>query len=164
MSNWFLFFLFFVFFAVGKMLRLSGFLTGKVFEAICQVESKRTRSNVERFLFPLPFCPSPFLIFFFFIFLSAYQHDNWLLILAISRVRLAPIVSIRLSWAINVTSDLSKGAQSPFVSCTPERWKAQQWWSSLGSKSHTDDRVLLETLDLSQSVVFTKYRVFCVAK
>lgn len=109
--------------------------------------------SIKGFLFPLPFCPSPFLIFFFFyliLSLSAYQHDSWLLILTISRVRLAPIVSIRLSWAINVTSDLSKGAQSPFVSCTPERWKAQQWWSPLGLKSHTGDGVLLETLDLSQ--------------
>lgn len=92
MSNHFSFFLFF---CCGKNVKVVGVSDGKVFEAICQVESKRTRSNVERFLFPLPFCPSPFLIFL--IFLSAYQHDNWLLILAISRVRLAPIVSIRLS-------------------------------------------------------------------
>lgn len=54
----------------------------------------------------------------FLVCLSAHQHDNWLLILVISRVRLTPIVSIRLPWAINVTSDLSKGAQSPLSPVT----------------------------------------------
>lgn len=90
---------------------------------------------MEWFCFPISSLPffvfyfflSSFLPFFFKIFLnilsflvclSAHQHDNWLLILVISRVRLTPIVSIRLPWAINVTSDLSKGAQSPLSPVT----------------------------------------------
>ena len=43
-------------------------------------------------LFRLVFFP----ILALFLSLSAHQHDNWLLILVISRVRLTPIVSIRL--------------------------------------------------------------------
>lgn len=63
----------------------------------CQVRLDRPRRDLASFL-----C-SPFLGLFFFIkyyfysfFSPAHQHDNWLLILVISRVRLAPIVSIRL--------------------------------------------------------------------
>lgn len=108
---------------------------------------------------------SPFFLilscFIFFLFhvlpfrvcLSAYQRDNWLLILVISRVRLTPIVSIRLPWAINVTSDLSKGAQSPLSPVTAHQnggkpsgaLSPPPSFSSLGVKSHTGNGVLLDT-------------------
>lgn len=85
-----------------------------------QIKARSIRRGAS---FSFPFLSFPPHIHSFFLFyprlcLSAYQHDNWLLILVISRVRLTPIVSIRLPWAINVTSDLSKGAQSPLSPVT----------------------------------------------
>lgn len=61
------------FFALQEMLGLSGFSDGMVFEAICQVESKRTRSKDFYFL-----CLSvlPHSLFFFFILSYLYLHIN----------------------------------------------------------------------------------------